>query len=98
MAVTRDDRLARPVAQAGKELVLIDRVLEVSGAEEVLTNWERLKADESGGRGGVDADIPKTLPALARAAKVQRGKPASRSVGDSFRRDDSVAMARTHGG
>ena len=46
--------------------------VEVSGAEEVLTNWERLKADESGGRGGVDAGIPETLPALARAAKVQR--------------------------
>lgn len=46
--------------------------VEVSGAEEVLTNWERLKADEPGGRGGVDAGIPETLPALARAAKVQR--------------------------
>ena len=46
--------------------------VEVSGAEEVLTNWERLKADESGGRAGVDAGIPETLPALARAAKVQR--------------------------
>ena len=46
--------------------------LEVSGADEVLTNWERLKAEESGGRSGVDEGIPSTLPALARAAKVQR--------------------------
>jgi MazG family protein len=45
---------------------------EVSGAEEVLTNWERLKAEESGGRRAVDDEIPATLPALARAAKVQR--------------------------
>jgi tetrapyrrole methylase family protein / MazG family protein len=45
---------------------------EVSGAEEVLTNWERLKAEESGGRRAVDEEIPATLPALARAAKVQR--------------------------
>jgi tetrapyrrole methylase family protein/MazG family protein len=47
--------------------------VEVSGAEEVLTNWERLKAEEgSGARRGVEDEIPATLPALARAAKVQR--------------------------
>jgi tetrapyrrole methylase family protein/MazG family protein len=46
--------------------------VEVSGADEVLTNWERLKAEEAGARGGVDEEIPRTLPALARAAKVQR--------------------------
>jgi tetrapyrrole methylase family protein/MazG family protein len=46
--------------------------VEVSGADEVLTNWERLKAEEAGARGGVDEEIPPTLPALARAAKVQR--------------------------
>jgi tetrapyrrole methylase family protein/MazG family protein len=46
--------------------------VEVAGAEEVLTNWEKLKAEETGGRTGVDDDIPATLPALARAAKVQR--------------------------
>jgi tetrapyrrole methylase family protein / MazG family protein len=47
--------------------------LEVSGAEEVLTNWEQLKVEEgSGARAHVDDEIPVTLPALARAAKVQR--------------------------
>ena len=46
--------------------------VEVSGAGEVLTNWEKLKAEETGSRGGADEDIPSTLPALARAAKVQR--------------------------
>jgi tetrapyrrole methylase family protein / MazG family protein len=46
--------------------------VEVSGADEVLVNWERLKAEESGGRPAVDEAIPATLPALARAAKVQR--------------------------
>ena len=43
---------------------------EVDDAGEVLVNWERLKAEETGGRRG--DDIPATLPALARAAKVQR--------------------------
>jgi MazG family protein len=47
--------------------------VEVSGSEEVLTNWEKLKAEErSAPRAAVDDDIPATLPALARAAKVQR--------------------------
>jgi MazG family protein len=46
--------------------------VEVSGADEVLTNWEKLKAEEAGARRGVEEDIPVTLPALARAAKVQR--------------------------
>jgi tetrapyrrole methylase family protein/MazG family protein len=46
--------------------------VDVAGANEVLVNWERLKAEEEGGRKGVDEDIPAALPALARAAKVQR--------------------------
>ncbi len=45
--------------------------VEVAGAEEVLLNWERIKAEEKGEK-GVEEDIPATLPALARAAKVQR--------------------------
>ena len=45
--------------------------VEVSGAEEVLVNWERIKAEEKGER-PVEDDIPASLPALARAAKVQR--------------------------
>ncbi|HCO03341.1 MAG TPA: nucleoside triphosphate pyrophosphohydrolase, partial [Actinobacteria bacterium] len=37
-------------------------------------NWERIKADERGDGEprGVDDDIPASLPALARASKVQR--------------------------
>lgn len=46
--------------------------VDVRDADEVLVNWERLKAEEAGGRTGVDDDIPARLPALARAAKVQR--------------------------
>jgi tetrapyrrole methylase family protein / MazG family protein len=44
---------------------------EVSGADEVLVNWERIKAEEKGEQ-PVEHDIPSTLPALARASKVQR--------------------------
>jgi MazG family protein len=46
--------------------------VDVSGADEVLVNWERVKAEEAGKRPAVEDDIPATLPALARAAKVQR--------------------------
>jgi MazG family protein len=43
----------------------------VDSAGEVLVNWERIKAEEKGAQ-RLDEDIPITLPALARAAKVQR--------------------------
>lgn len=46
--------------------------VQVSGADEVVTNWERLKAEEGSARRGVEDEIPATLPALARAGKVQR--------------------------
>src|SRR6266571_4445467 len=46
--------------------------VSVDSAAEVLVNWERIKADEEGREHGVDEEIPSTLPALARAAKVQR--------------------------
>ena len=46
--------------------------IEVTGADEVLVNWEKLKAAEKGERAEVADDIPASLPSLARAAKVQR--------------------------
>jgi MazG family protein len=50
--------------------------VEVSGADEVLVNWERIKAEEKEEKGleerGLEDDIPASLPALARAGKVQR--------------------------
>jgi MazG family protein len=46
--------------------------VDVADADEVLVNWEQLKAEEEGRRKGVDEEIPVSLPALARAAKVQR--------------------------
>lgn len=64
--------------------------VEVSGASEVLTNWEKIKADEKGGPGGLEDDIPATLPALARASKVQR-----RAAGFGFAwRTTDGAMAK----
>lgn len=66
--------------------------VEVADADEVLVNWERLKAEETGGRKAVDADIPASLPALARAAKVQR-----RAAGWGFAwRSVEQALAKLH--
>ena len=65
--------------------------VEVSGAEEVLVNWERIKAEEKGEK-PVEDDIPATLPAVARAAKVQR-----RAAGWGFEwRSTEAAMAKLH--
>jgi len=45
--------------------------VDVEDAGEVLVNWEKIKEVEKGAQ-GVEEDIPVTLPALARASKVQR--------------------------
>ncbi len=42
----------------------------VSGAEEVLTNWERIKATEKKRDGGVLGGVPRSLPALMRAQRI----------------------------
>jgi tetrapyrrole methylase family protein/MazG family protein len=45
--------------------------VEVEGADEVLRNWEQLKVEEKGEQ-ALEHDVPASLPALARAAKIQR--------------------------
>lgn len=45
--------------------------VRVDSSAEVLMNWERIKGEEKGDH-PVDEEIPARLPALARAAKVQR--------------------------
>ena len=64
--------------------------VEVSGADEVLVNWEKLKAAETGERAEVDDGIPVSLPALARAAKVQR---RAAGWGFEWRSSDSALQA-----
>ena len=65
--------------------------VEVDSAAQVLVNWERIKADEKGDR-TLEHDIPSTLPALARASKVQR---RAAGVGFEWRtRDAAMAKVR----
>ncbi|MDQ3990869.1 MAG: nucleoside triphosphate pyrophosphohydrolase, partial [Actinomycetota bacterium] len=45
--------------------------------EEVYGNWERIKAEEKGDPRAVDEDLPRALPSLLAAQKVQR-RAASR--------------------
>ncbi len=65
----------------------------VDSAAEVLVNWERIKEQERGGEAeAVDHDIPSSLPALARAAKVQR-----RAAGFGFDfRSAAGALEKVH--
>ena len=44
----------------------------VSGAEQVVSNWETLKASEKKGRKGPFDDIPQALPALIATYKTQK--------------------------
>jgi len=63
--------------------------VQVDSAAQVLVNWERIKSEEKGEH-LVDDEIPPTLPALARAAKVQR-----RAAGSGFDwRTSEAAMAK----
>jgi tetrapyrrole methylase family protein/MazG family protein/ATP diphosphatase len=48
---------------------------QVSGTDEVLANWEKLKAAEKKDRGLLDS-LPKSLPALLRAVRI--GEKAAR--------------------
>jgi XTP/dITP diphosphohydrolase/tetrapyrrole methylase family protein/MazG family protein/ATP diphosphatase len=47
--------------------------VEVEGTADVRRNWDEIKRTSEGrGAGGLFADVPENLPALALAAKVQR--------------------------
>jgi len=58
----------------------------VGSAAEVLVNWERIKAEEKGEQ-RLEHDLPASLPALARAAKVQR---RAAGVGFDWRTTDAA--------
>jgi uncharacterized protein YabN with tetrapyrrole methylase and pyrophosphatase domain len=45
---------------------------EVADAEEVLRNWDQIKAGESGREQGTFGEVPENLPALLYARKIQR--------------------------
>jgi MazG family protein len=60
-------------------------------ADEVLTNWEKLKAKEKAGR-GVLAGVPRSLPALVRAQRI--GEKVSR-VGFDWA-DARGSMTKVH--
>jgi tetrapyrrole methylase family protein / MazG family protein len=46
--------------------------VEARTPDQVYANWERIKASEKGEGEGIDAGIPRALPALIAAQKVQR--------------------------
>jgi tetrapyrrole methylase family protein / MazG family protein len=65
---------------------------DVDSADEVLVNWEKIKSAEKDEEHGIDEEIPPTLPALSRAAKVQR-----RAAGSGVDwRSAEAALAQVH--
>jgi MazG family protein len=65
--------------------------LDVKDADEVLRNWELLKAKEKAGR-GILAGVPKSLPALTRAQRI--GEKVAR-VGFDWA-DERGSLAKVH--
>ncbi|MHB8572548.1 MAG: nucleoside triphosphate pyrophosphohydrolase [Candidatus Dormibacteria bacterium] len=64
---------------------------EAGSADQVLTQWERLKAHERGGKGSALDGTPESLPALPRALAVQ--KRATR-LGIEWEAAEPLAAAR----
>lgn len=65
--------------------------VDVTGADEVLANWEEIKRTEKGRQSLMD-DIPAGMPGIAQALKVQK---RARSVGfDWNQRDDVIDVLR----
>jgi MazG family protein len=61
--------------------------VEVTGAEEVKSNWERIKRGEKATK--IYEGIPKALPALARAAKLER-RTAERGLAPDWAEEGGV--------
>jgi XTP/dITP diphosphohydrolase len=65
----------------------------VSGADEVVVNWEKLKAREKGERLSVLEGVPRSLPALAFALGVQK-RPARLGFDETPQLSDALAWTR----
>jgi XTP/dITP diphosphohydrolase len=65
----------------------------VSGADEVVVNWEKLKAREKGERLSVLEGVPKSLPALAFALGVQK-RPARLGFDETSELGDALGWSR----
>jgi MazG family protein len=80
LALLLEEREAGNLAQVAEHCVdkLVRRHPHVFGeasaatAGEVLRNWDRIKASESGREPGLFGDVPENLPGLLYARKVQR--------------------------
>lgn len=60
---------------------------EVSGSKEVVSNWEELKMKENNGTKRVLSGVPKSLPALIKAHRVQ---DKARAVGFDWADPDDI--------
>jgi uncharacterized protein YabN with tetrapyrrole methylase and pyrophosphatase domain len=62
---------SRVTREAGAQL------REVTGADDVLANWDAIKQTEAGREGGIFGEVPDNLPSLLFARKIQRRAASS---------------------
>lgn len=60
---------------------------KVSGEEEVLANWEKIKLKEGNGKRSVLEGVPRSLPSLVKAGRIQ---DKARGVGFDWENADQV--------
>lgn len=60
---------------------------KVNGTDEVLQNWEELKLKEKGGNKSVLAGVPKSLPSMIKAYRIQ---DKARNVGFDWEKREDV--------
>ena len=60
---------------------------KVNDAEEVLSNWEKIKLKEGNGKRSVLEGVPKSLPALVKAIRIQ---DKARGVGFDWEKPEQV--------
>jgi MazG family protein len=85
-AFTLDDVAAHVIAKLTRRHPHVFGTREVSGAAEVVANWETIKGKENGGKLLLDG-IPRGLPAMLRAHRIQ---DRARSVG--FEWEDTAGV------
>jgi len=89
--------LSDVVAQIAEKLVRrhphVFGDVQVNGTAEIIANWERIKQAENGGQ-KKKSDIPRALPALARAQKIAKRGKVKADVRDIAARVDRLSRAR----
>ncbi|MCL5951883.1 MAG: MazG family protein [Chloroflexi bacterium] len=67
----------------------------VSGTEEIIANWDKIKEKERGGKKRVAVSLPRGLPALAQAEKIAHHRKVKPSPSEIAERVEKLTRARS---